>query len=362
MMRLFGRRQANPSDYGLYVPTMDGPLRPNDHLDRASIAWTGAPIDDLAVLNGELVFTSQNRLLSLRAEDGEVTLIKAFDRPITALSVAASGLLAVALFGEGLWLRATDNQWQQIALPEKYSACVTALYFDADDGLYCAIGSNANPISAWRRDLFERNSNGEILFVQPAQAKVRSLASGLQYPAGIVLDGNGDIIVAEAWAHRVVALSPQGAFKRTLLADLPAYPGRLSVDGAGHYLVSLFAPRRQIYEFILREPNFLQDMLAKLEEDEWVGPTYGRPRSANYPLLQGEVRQMGVMKPWAPSSSYGLVILCDGDFAPLESWHSRADGQMHGISAALRFGEQIIAASKGSGSLLMMRAGASDEH
>ena len=43
---------------------------------------------------------------------------------------------------------------------------------------------------------------------------------------------------------------------------------------------------------------------------------------------------MGVLKPWAPSRSYGLVIKLNDDFEPTLSLHSRADGSSHGTPRA----------------------------
>ena len=70
------------------------------------------------------------------------------------------------------------------------------------------------------------------------------------------------------------------------------------------------------------------------------------------PLQAGSVRQMGVMKPWAPSRSYGLVVRLGGDLVPTASYHSRADGSMHGIASTAELDGVLYAASRGSGTLL----------
>lgn len=352
MTGLFRKRQTQREDHGVYVPSMDGALRPNDYLDRAALIWSGEDIDDLAMLGNEIVFSNDNQLLAKSLNKKNARLIKQFEAKITALAVSNSGKIAVAVFNEGLWIGSADEQWSVTPLSDPFKNCVTAISFHGEKEVYCAIGSLSNQVMDWRRDLFEHGENGVILKLNISDGTVREIAKGLRYPTSIIVSESGNLIISEAWAHRVVELSPAGTILNTPLDNLPAYPGRISIGTDGGYLLSLFAPRRQFYELVLREDDFRTDMLANLPPDEWIGPTYGRPQSNNYPLLQGEVRQMGILKPWAPSSSYGLLLHCNSKFMPVESWHSRADGQRHGITAAIWAKDCVYVASKGSGSLL----------
>jgi hypothetical protein len=63
---------------------------------------------------------------------------------------------------------------------------------------------------------------------------------------------------------------------------------------------------------------------------------------------------MGVMKPWAPPRSYGLVIRLGADGSPRYSLHSRADGVNHGIVAAVEFGGDLVVIAKGPGRVLKL--------
>ena len=63
---------------------------------------------------------------------------------------------------------------------------------------------------------------------------------------------------------------------------------------------------------------------------------------------------MGVMKPWAPPRSYGLVIRLGADGLPRNSLHSRADGINHGIVAAVEFGGDLVMIAKGPGRVLRL--------
>ena len=42
---------------------------------------------------------------------------------------------------------------------------------------------------------------------------------------------------------------------------------------------------------------------------------------------------MGIHKPWSPSRSYGLVVKLDAQLRPVASFHSRANGRRHGVTA-----------------------------
>ena len=68
---------------------------------------------------------------------------------------------------------------------------------------------------------------------------------------------------------------------------------------------------------------------------------------------------MGVIKPWAPPRSYGLVIRLERHGAPLYSLHSRVDGNNHGVVAAIEVRRRALRARQGPGRLLRCRSTAS---
>ena len=66
--------------------------------------------------------------------------------------------------------------------------------------------------------------------------------------------------------------------------------------------------------------------------------------------IQGGVRKkLNIMKPWAPTWSCGLVLGCDAAGRPLASFHSRADGHVHGVTSIAETGGRLLAGAKGSG-------------
>ncbi len=72
-------------------------------------------------------------------------------------------------------------------------------------------------------------------------------------------------------------------------------------------------------------------------------------------VLGGALRTRGIFKPWSPTRSYGLLVKLDSRFRPVASFHSRADGQHHGVTSWLDLGDQILVASQGGKAILSLR-------
>ncbi len=178
------------------------------------------------------------------------------------------------------------------------------------------------------------------------------LASGLGYAFGACADGT-DILVSESWRHRLVAVAPDGS-KRVVLAHLPVYPSRLSPAQGGGYWLTAFIARTQLVEFVLREPAYRRRMMAEIDPAFWVVPRLRSGQSFKEPMQGAHLKTMGVIKPWAPPRSYGLVIRLDANGTPIYSLHSRVDGQNHGIVAAVEANGDLIMIAKGPGRVLRL--------
>jgi hypothetical protein len=70
---------------------------------------------------------------------------------------------------------------------------------------------------------------------------------------------------------------------------------------------------------------------------------------ASRPEMRCGVRQLGVLKPWAPTRSYGLAACLDTAYRPVTSLHSRANGRRHGITGCLAIGGRLFFCAKGDG-------------
>ncbi|HXT09657.1 MAG TPA: hypothetical protein VN715_22320 [Roseiarcus sp.] len=94
-----------------------------------------------------------------------------------------------------------------------------------------------------------------------------------------------------------------------------------------------------------------------VEVDYWIAPALESGRSFLEPLQGGAIKQLGILKPWAPSRSYGLLIRLDGDFRPIASFHSRADGARHGETSCLDLGGRVFISCKGGDMIVMLDPG-----
>ena len=134
-----------------------------------------------------------------------------------------------------------------------------------------------------------------------------------------------------------------------MLENLPAYPSRLSRGADNAIWLALFAPRRQLVEFVLREDRYRRRMIGEVDADHWIAPALRAGRTPLAPTQQGGVTQFGLLKPWSPSWSYGLVARLDAAYRPIASLHSRANGRRHGVTSCLSLDGRLYFCAKGDG-------------
>ena len=165
-----------------------------------------------------------------------------------------------------------------------------------------------------------------------------------------LLDERDSIVVSESWRCALTRIS-QGAGRRgaPVLEDLPAYPSRLSRGADEAIWLALFAPRSQLVEFVLSEDRYRRRMIDEIDTDYWVAPCLRSGRSPLEPTQQGGVKQLGVLKPWSPSRSYGLIARLDRAFRPMASLHSRTNGRRHGVTSCLASEGRLYFTAKGDG-------------
>ncbi|MDO6963386.1 WD40 repeat domain-containing protein [Rhizobium alvei] len=323
---VFGRGDAS-----IFVPVMDGPLKANERLDGCEALHRIDAVDNLTATADGLLASSGAKLLRLTGTISET--VTKFDNAISALAVAPDGRLAVGL-DDGRVLVFSSPGGEQLARIDV--SCPTALLFLQDGRLAIASGSPKNTPAHWSRDLMSHGTTGRVLIWTAGAATPVELARDLAWPYGLAVGPDGKLIVSESWLHRLVLVDPQqpgAAPKPTPLRRLPGYPSRIVPAKGGGYWLSIFAPRNQLVEFTLAEKEYLQRMLATVPEEFWVAPKLRSGGDFREVLQGGGVKQMGVLKPWAPSLSYGLVVRLDQDLRPRSSLHSRANGRVHGITS-----------------------------
>jgi Strictosidine synthase len=345
--RLLGRGEAT-----ITVPSFDGALKPNQILERAEIVAEFDAPEDLAC-DGKALYIADGA--ALRRLDGAATTeIRRFDRAITAVCCLPDGGIAVALDGREVQVFATPSApAATVSFSDPVLNAVNALAPGAGGTLVATDGSTARPCRQWVHDLMERGRSGRVLVLDPANGSVHTLASGLRYAFGIWTAGS-DLLVSESWRHRVIALGADGG-ARTVLEHLPVYPSRLSPSASGGFWLTAFAARTQLVEFVLRETAYRRRMMAEIDPDYWIAPKLKSGQSFLEPMQGAHIKTMGVIKPWAPPRSYGLVIRVDAGCVPLYALHSRVDGVNHGVVAAVELDGALYAIAKGPRRLLRMR-------
>ena len=350
-VREFANRFLGRGDATITVPSFDGALKPNQKLEAAETLLTCESPADLATDGSKLFIADGRKLLSLNG-DAAVEM-RSFEQPISALCALPGGGLAVALGGREVRVYAGPSAEQpSVTFADAAFNAINALALAADNSLIATDGSATSGVDDWARDLLELNRNGRVYRLDPGSKSVTRLAQGLGYAFGACAHGNA-MLVSESWRHRLVLIAP-GAATKIVLAHLPVYPSRLSKASGGGYWLTAFTARTQLVEFVLRAPGYRRRMMEEIAPEHWVAPRLRSGRSFKEPMQGAHIKTMGVIKPWAPPRSYGLVIRLDADGQPLYSLHSRVDGVNHGVVAAVEMDGDLILIAKGPGRILKL--------
>jgi hypothetical protein len=344
--RLLGRGEAT-----ITVPSFDGALKPNQMLEKAVTLGQFEAPEDLAT-DGHTLYLADGAVIR-RLDGAETSEFRRFDRPITALCCLPDGGLAVALDGREVRLFATPSAASAaVTFTDPAMNAINALSCAANGTLIATDGSSARPYGQWVFDLMERGRSGRVLALDPANGTVRAIATDLGYAFGACA-ADGEILVSESWRHRVIAVGAEGQ-RRTVLDHLPVYPSRLSSCASGGFWLTAFAARTQLVEFVLRENAYRRRMMAEIDPEYWIAPKLRSGQSFLEPMQGAHIKTMGVVKPWAPPRSYGLVIRLSAGGVPLYGLHSRVDGVNHGVVAAVEMDGALFAIAKGPGRLLRL--------
>lgn len=346
----FANRVLGRGEAAITVPSFDGALKPNQVLEQAEILLECEAPEDLATDGTSLLLADGPRLIRLGGHSA--TTVRTFERPISALACLPGGGLAVALGGTEVRLYDNATAGTPAAVFSQGLHAVNALAVAVDGALIATDGSSLRGVDDWARDLMELGKTGRVLRLDPRTGAITQLAGGLGYAFGAIAS-NGSVLVSESWRHRLVEIAPDGR-RKDVLRHLPVYPSRLSPARGGGFWLTAFTARTQLVEFVLREPAYRRRMIAEIDPEFWVAPRLRSGHSFKEPLQGAHIKTMGVMKPWAPPRSYGLVIRLGADGLPRTSLHSRADGVNHGIVAAVEFGGDLVMIAKGPGRVIKL--------
>jgi hypothetical protein len=344
---------------GTAVPAMDGPLTPNTRLDEAPILGRFSRLDNLVATPNGLIGSQGSQIVSLVANTAGWTsrIIRTCPKPVSFLAAGPDGAFAVGQDGEGVLLVGGRHDGTMLteAKGEPLN-CPTAGVFADPDTLILANGSATLPAAEWKRDLMTRGASGSLWRIPLGSGgKTIGLASGLGFPSGVALGTDGLVFVSEAWRHRVVMLrSDQATPPVTALGKLPAYPGRILAAEHGGFWLAMFAPRNQLVEFVLKETAYRQRMIESIDPDLWIAPALFSGVTFLEPIQGGARKKLNTLKAWSPSWSYGLVVRCDERMRPVASYHSRADGRVHGVTSVAEQDGMLVVGAQGSGVLVAL--------
>jgi hypothetical protein len=347
--RSFADRFLGRGDATITVPSFDGTLKPNQILEKAETVGQFDAPEDLAT-DGKTLYIADGPVL-LRFDTAAAVEVRRFDRTITALCCLPDGGIAVALDGREVQVFATPAAASATAtFSDRSFNAIDALAPGPRGTLIATDGSTARPYRHWVHDLMERGRTGRVFTLDIASGRVDTVASGLAYAFGVCAAGD-TLFVSESWRHRLIGIAPDGS-RRAILDNLPVYPSRLSPAVSGGFWLTAFAARTQLVEFVLRENAYRRRMMAEIDPAYWIAPKLKSGQSFLEPMQGAHIKTMGVVKPWAPPRSYGLVIRLNADGIPLYALHSRVDGINHGIVAAVEMDGALFALAKGPGRLL----------
>src|SRR5258708_979718 len=202
--RLLGRGDAT-----ITVPSFDGALKPNQILEKAeTVAQFDAP-EDLAT-DGEALYIADGTAI-LRLEGSATTVVRRFDRTITALCCLPDGAIAVAFDGREVRVFATPSAASaKVTFADRSMNAINALSPGTNATIVATDGSTARPCGQWVHDLMERGRTGRVLILDLASGGVRTLVSSLHHAFGACATDDA-IFVSESWRHRVIAITPDGS-------------------------------------------------------------------------------------------------------------------------------------------------------
>ena len=370
--RLLGR-----GDAAITVPVFDGALKANNLLEDAAVFATPLDPQDLATDGSSLFVADGASVLrydltaapASAATSANVSVVHRFAHPVTALACVPGGGLAVALDGREVRIVGglhDAQRWTEVAGQRLHA--VNAISASSNGTLVVTDGSREHAASDWKRDLMTLGRTGRVLELSLHNGAGRELATGLAHAFGACAVGTA-VWASESWRHRVMSFGGDsgdarekagtgaGADTRAVTDALPGYPSRItpaSAQQGGGFWLTCFTLRTQLVEFVLREDGYRKRMVKEIAPAHWVAPALNSGNSFLEPMQGAQLKTMGVVKPWAPPRSYGLVLRLDGKGHVRYSLHSRFDGKHHGVTAAVECRGDLYVLAKGANRILKL--------
>lgn len=352
------------SDQTHHIPPMDAGLLPNSALDSfLVVADSLVEMDDVTVgTDGYLYVSSENRILRFDPDDERnFSVFAELEAPLGGLSFHTNGELMVCVKGRGLvFIDAKGSVTRRMDTADgRQVRCALSAVCGPDGSVYVADGTIYHDPEDWYFDLMEKRKSGRLIRYNLQSSETEVLLSGLSYPYGVEISHDGKwLIMSESWSHTVSRYplhSIQENTKEVVIPNLPGYPGRIRKSSDGGYWMCIFAMRTHLVEFVLGEDKYRREMMRSIDPAYWIRPALSSGEDFLEPLQAGHAITLGIMKPWAPPRSYGLVVKMDDEYEIIESYHCRTGGKRHGITGVTEKNGELFVISKGNS--LVLRSG-----
>jgi hypothetical protein len=337
---------------------MEAGLRPDSRLDDAVMLTEPGSFEPecLAVAGEHVHFGHGASVYRLGATGPE----RFVDLGGEVAAMASDGAeLVVSVVGLGVVRVAASGAVTEISTDAQLQSGLTDLCVAEDGRIFATKGSASLRFDSMIDALVRADASGMVLEIAASRGSrsVRVLADRLPWPSGVASSSSDGLMVALAHAHALVVIATDGSRRSTVQDNLPFYPGRLTRASDGGFWLAVPYVRNRATELILDEPELRADMVAGIARSEWLVPRLRSETPHTDALQMGQLRMLGVLKPWAPPRSYGLIAHLDVHGRFDWSVHSRPDGRNHGVTDVVEHHGRVVMAMRGRRALASIEIG-----
>ncbi len=145
----------------------------------------------------------------------------------------------------------------------------------ADDGrIFFSEATVRYEMDEWPVESVEARGNGRIICYDPNTNTTHTAVSGLKFPNGICIAGDGQsILFAETFGCTVKRYwfdGPKKGQVEMVMDNLPGYPDNINLASDGNYWLAMVGMRCPALDLAWRMPGFRRRMAKRLPVDEWL--------------------------------------------------------------------------------------------
>jgi len=276
------------------APALSGPTAPDDDLGSATLYPAGEPgaARGVAISTDGMVYfgTPDGDIMRLRAGITGDSIHPEFlahivDAPLFGLAWIDESTLAIAATGSihSLNLITLEVRTLSTGSTSRPFGNLTNLAVGADGTIYFTDSSTRwdhdSPRPGYFYDMLENRPNGLVYAWNPRSREAVAIRDRLYYPNGIALASDGQsLLVSESFRYmiqRIWIAGPRRGQIEVFAKNLPGIPAGIAVDGKGNVIVAMATRRSRLLATAHRNPGLTQ-ILIKLPQ--WLRPNDSRPR------------------------------------------------------------------------------------